>query len=405
MDILRTPDDRFLDLPDFPFEPHYATVARGDGSGDLRMHYLDEGPSDGEVVLLLHGEPSWSFLYRTMIPVLVGAGLRCVVPDLVGFGRSDKPAAREDYSFARHVEWMRALLFDHLDLSGVTLVGQDWGGLIGLRLVGEHPPGSPAWSPPTPSCRPVTRTPVTPSSRGSGSPRPCRSSSSGTSSTAAAPPTWRPTSARRTTHPSPTSRSSRAPGSSRLLVPTTPDDPAAEANRAAWEVLAQLDKPFLCAFSDQDPITAGADRVLIARIPGCSGHPHHHRRRRSLPPGGPGPAAGGRDRRLHRCHERSMTPRSSPDESAHHAVPTVQAPRRCCSASLRRVSMVLACGVAVLDVQQTVERLPGPDEKLVANELLVASGGPAANAAVTACRTRGRRAAGHQDRRLSPWAP
>src|ERR1700743_2025073 len=131
MEILRTPDDRFRDLPGYAFAPHYVEV------GGMRMHHVDEGA--GPPVLLLHGEPSWSYLYRKMIPVLTGAGLQVVAPDLVGFGRSDKPAERTDYTFARHVEWMRALLFDQLDLSGITLVCQDWGGLIGLRLVGEHP--------------------------------------------------------------------------------------------------------------------------------------------------------------------------------------------------------------------------------------------------------------------------
>ena len=140
VDVVRTPDSCFEDLPGYPFAPHYADVAAGDGSDvALRVHYLDEGPPAGEVVVLLHGEPSWSYLYRNMVPVLVDAGLRCVVPDLVGFGRSDKPASRDDYTYERHVEWMRSLLFDALDLRSVTLVGQDWGGLIGLRLVTEHP--------------------------------------------------------------------------------------------------------------------------------------------------------------------------------------------------------------------------------------------------------------------------
>ncbi len=138
MEVLRTPDSCFSDLPGYGFEPNYADVPDQDG-GSLRMHYLDEGPGDGPIVLLLHGEPSWSFLYRHMIPVLTEAGLRAVAPDLVGFGRSDKPTPRTEYTFARHVEWMRSLLFDLLGLSEVTLVGQDWGGLIGLRLVGEHP--------------------------------------------------------------------------------------------------------------------------------------------------------------------------------------------------------------------------------------------------------------------------
>ena len=138
MEVLRTPDQRFDDLPGYAFAPHYAEIPDQD-DGVLRVHYLEEGSPTAECVLLMHGEPSWSYLYRHMIPVLVGAGLRVVAPDLVGFGRSDKPTPRTEYSYARHVEWMRSLLFDVLDLDGVTLVGQDWGGLIGLRLVAEHP--------------------------------------------------------------------------------------------------------------------------------------------------------------------------------------------------------------------------------------------------------------------------
>jgi haloalkane dehalogenase len=140
MEALRTPDEHFAALPGYPFAPHYVEVPNGEaGDATLRVHYLDEGPADGAVVLMLHGEPSWSFLYRKMIPVLTAAGLRCIAPDLVGFGRSDKPTERSDYTYARHVEWMRAALFDALDLRAVNLVCQDWGGLIGLRLVGEHP--------------------------------------------------------------------------------------------------------------------------------------------------------------------------------------------------------------------------------------------------------------------------
>src|SRR4051795_8773876 len=138
MDVLRTPDERFGALPGFDHPPLYADVPDGDG-GLLRMAYVDAGPADGPVALLLHGEPSWSFLYRDVIRVLTGAGIRAVAPDLVGFGRSDKPADVGDHSYARHVEWARALVFDVLDLHDVTLVGQDWGGLIGLRLVAEHP--------------------------------------------------------------------------------------------------------------------------------------------------------------------------------------------------------------------------------------------------------------------------
>ena len=133
MKVLRTPEDRFADLPDFGYPPRYAEV------GGLRLAYVETGPADGEPVLLLHGEPSWSFLYRKVMPVLADAGLRAIAADLVGFGRSDKPAEIGDHSFAGHVEWIRGLAFDHLDLRGLTIVGQDWGGLIGLRLVAEHP--------------------------------------------------------------------------------------------------------------------------------------------------------------------------------------------------------------------------------------------------------------------------
>ncbi len=138
MDTLRTPDDRFAALPGFEHPPSYVEVPDGDG-GTLRMAYVETGPADGPVVLLLHGEPTWSFLYRHVMRVLADAGIRAVAPDLVGFGRSDKPTRQADHSYARHVEWLRALAFDALDLREVTLVGQDWGGLLGLRLVAEHP--------------------------------------------------------------------------------------------------------------------------------------------------------------------------------------------------------------------------------------------------------------------------
>lgn len=136
MKILRTPDERFIDLPGFPFAPHYLEVPSGEG-GSLRIHYLDEGPELGLPILLLHGEPSWSYLYRKMIPVLVEAGFRVIAPDLVGFGRSDKPVDTADYSYQRHIDWMTAFLAK-LDLEHITFFGQDWGGLIGLRMVVEN---------------------------------------------------------------------------------------------------------------------------------------------------------------------------------------------------------------------------------------------------------------------------
>lgn len=273
MRVLRTPDDCFAGLPDYDFAPHYVEVADAAG-GSLRVHVVDEGDPQAPVVVLLHGEPSWSFLYRTMIPVLVDAGLRCVAPDLVGFGRSDKPAEREDYTYARHVEWMRSALFDSLGLRDVTLFGQDWGSLIGLRLVGEHPGrfrrvaiGNgflPTGDFPMPeaflSWQAYARTsPDFPIGRIVA--RGCAREVSADVVAA---------------YDAPFPDDSYKAGARQFptLVPTTPDDPAAAANRAAWDVLRTFDRPFLTAFGDSDPITAGADRLLQGLIPGAAGQPH-----------------------------------------------------------------------------------------------------------------------------------
>jgi haloalkane dehalogenase len=273
MEALRTPDDRFESLPDFPFAPHYADVPSGDG-GTLRIHYLDEGPRDGQVVLLMHGEPSWCFLYRKMIPPLVAAGFRCVAPDLVGFGRSDKPTERADYTYARHVEWIRTVLFDALDLRDVTLVGQDWGGLIGLRLVGEHPDRF---------ARVVAANTFLPT---------------GDQYVGKAFLRWQhfsqtvedfdvgvivgmgcasmPNDAVIAAYsaPFPDDRYKAGARQFPTLVPSSPDDPAAEGNRNAWKTLRAWDKPFLTAFSDKDPIMRGVDELFQREVPGCAGQPH-----------------------------------------------------------------------------------------------------------------------------------
>ncbi len=188
MDALRTPDDRFTDLPDFPFDPHYLDIPDGVG-GTLRVHHLDEGEPDAPVVLLLHGEPSWSYLYRHMIPVLTQAGLRAVAPDLVGFGRSDKPSQRTDYTYARHVQWLSAHVIDGLDLRDITLVCQDWGGLLGLRLVASHPDRFAAVVAANTFLPTGDGKPARPSSPGRSSPRRRPCSQWGASSTAGAPPT------------------------------------------------------------------------------------------------------------------------------------------------------------------------------------------------------------------------
>ncbi len=267
MNVLRTSDDCFTDIPDFPWEPRYAETHDG-----LRMAFVDEG--SGPTVLLLHGEPSWSFLWRKVIPVLLDGGCRVVAPDLIGFGRSDKPTAMEDYSYAGHVEWLRSVLFDVLDLQAVTMVGQDWGGLLGLRLVTENPrqfarvicanTGLPDGLHRLPEewwrfHDFVQRTPDLPI---------------GFLVSAACLEPMPPevVAAYDAPFPSPDHKAgARAfPG----LIPQTPEDPATPANQHAWEVLTMWAKPFLCAWSDGDPITRGADKPFLERVPGTIGQPH-----------------------------------------------------------------------------------------------------------------------------------
>ena len=272
MQTLRTPDERFADLPDFPYGPRYVEVDDGEG-GRLRVAYVDEGSADGATVLLMHGEPTWSFLYRRMIPVLVDAGLRVVAPDLVGFGRSDKPTEQTDHTYARHVGWMRQALLDELGLREITLVCQDWGGLIGLRLLAENPDrfarvvaantGLPTGDQQMPEAflawqkfsRESPRFEIGPMiSNGSAAPL--------------APEVVAAYDA-----PFPDDRYTAGARVLPALVPTGPDDPAAGANRAAWEVLARWEKPFVTAFSDGDPITRGGERVFQKLVPGAQGMP------------------------------------------------------------------------------------------------------------------------------------
>jgi haloalkane dehalogenase len=268
VDVLRTPDSRFAALPDFPYTPQYADIS------GVRMAWVEAGPSDGEPVLLLHGEPSWSFLYRSMIPVLADAGLRPIAPDLVGFGRSDKPASVADHSYARHVEWVRAFAFDVLDLHDVTLVGQDWGGLIGLRLAAEHPArfarivaantGLPTGDVDMPEIWHRFRTAVQTAPTldvarfvQSG----CRRRLSDEERAAY-------------DAPFPDESYKAGPRAMPGLVPYRPDDPASPANRAAWARLTESTTPVLIAFSDGDPITGAMRPILERTMPGAAGRSH-----------------------------------------------------------------------------------------------------------------------------------
>ena len=324
MKILRTPESRFANLVDYPFDPNYTTVRTGDGS-DLRIHHVDEGPKDGPLVLCMHGQPVWSYLYRKMIPLLVREGMRVIAPDLPGYGKSDKPAAREDYSYQRQVDWMGRWL-EQNDLSGITFFGQDWGGLIGLRLVVDHAgrfdrivisnTGLP-YNPdlpdkvvkeverfradaPTPTLvqmqkalsqmagNPATkfaywqkfcwetedlpigfmmsmmmerRSNLSRAARfllhnlGIGSPFPSEL-------------------ARAYDAPFPDASYKMGPRAMPSQVPTLPTDPSLEAQRKAWAFFSGFDKPFLCAFADNDPVTRGGEAQFKDRVPGAQGLPH-----------------------------------------------------------------------------------------------------------------------------------
>ena len=263
----RTPEDRFENLPDYPFQPNYMDL------NGLRMHYVDEPGDSGEVVLMLHGEPSWSFLYRKMIPIVNAAGHRVVAPDLIGFGKSDKPIDRDAYTYQSHLDWL--LNFIHkLNLKNITLFCQDWGGLLGLRLATEHADRFR---------RIVTANTFLPT---------------GDTPANDAFMQWREFSQN---HPkfnigkviemanvapispevfaaynAPFPDEDYKAGARQFptLVPITPDDPAAQPNREAWGKLRQWDKPFLTAFSDKDPIMSGLDKLFQSMVPGAQGQKH-----------------------------------------------------------------------------------------------------------------------------------
>lgn len=271
MQVLRTPDEAFAAIPDYPFAPHYATIIDADGTA-LRLHYIDEGPRDAAPILLMHGEPSWSYLYRKFVPPLVAAGHRVIAPDLIGFGKSDKPSEREDYTYERHIAWMSTWLMQ-LDLTDVTLFCQDWGGLIGLRLVAAFPdrfarviagntglPVGTGWSEGFESWRAFSQNvEVFPTGfiLNGGSVRTLSAEEQAAYDA-----------------PFPDESYKACARQFPTLVPIKPDSPSVAENMVAWAALARFEKPFLTCFSDQDAVTKGSEKPFIERVPGAKGQPH-----------------------------------------------------------------------------------------------------------------------------------
>jgi haloalkane dehalogenase len=303
MKILRTPDERFEGLPGYPFEAHYVQIPAGDGD-ELRMHYLDEGPRDGEVILCLHGQPVWSYLYRKMIPVLVKGGYRVIAPDLVGFGKSDKPAQRSDYTYANHVAWLTSLL-SSLELSDLTMVCQDWGGLLGLRALTEHPDwfaravvantGLPdAKGIPDEMAGPMRtmleNTPALPlpemfaklsaNENGVGFMywvKYCAEFQDldiGAVVNLSSGDKMNADEIRAYEAPFPDETYKQGARQFPSLVPIIPDDPAIPANREGWKVLEAFEKPLITIFGESDPVSQGGEKRFRKSVPGAQGQKH-----------------------------------------------------------------------------------------------------------------------------------
>ncbi|MCX2980922.1 alpha/beta fold hydrolase [Halieaceae bacterium IMCC14734] len=302
MQYQRTPDERFENLEDYPFQPHYLQIDDGEG-GELRVHHLDEGPADGPLILLMHGQPAWSYLYRYMIPPLVAAGFRVVAPDFIGFGRSDKPTRRQDYTYARHIAWMSQWL-TALGLTDITLFCQDWGSLIGLRMVTAFPErfanvvlsngGMPTGMIPPEYAdflkEAYTTLPVVKAEEleerfndTSGIPgflywrkfcAECPDLEIGELMTAVATSPLSESAAAAYSAPFPDQTYMAGARQFPSLVPVFHDEAEVEENTAAWQVLSKFDKPFMLAFADNDPVTAGGDKKFLETVPGARGVAH-----------------------------------------------------------------------------------------------------------------------------------
>ena len=270
MKILRTPDECFNNLEDYPFEPNYIDIEHNNHT--LRMHYLDENSESEEIVLLMHGEPTWSYLYRKIIPILVSNGKRVIAPDLIGFGKSDKPASREDYSYANHIMWVETLI-KKLDLKNIIFFAQDWGGLIGLRLLAKYPhlyeglvvsnSGLPVGSGATEGfmqwlhfsqnvedfdCGKIVN---------QGSLKQLNEAEIAAYNA-----------------PFPDDSYKAGPRVFPTLVPITKEHPQVQENIEAWQVLSSFDKPTITLFGEHDMAFIGGEKFFIEKIPGAK-NMHH----------------------------------------------------------------------------------------------------------------------------------
>ena len=272
MKVLRTPEKQFDTLIDWPYEPHYSEVPDGDG-GTLRMHHVESGPSDAPTVLLLHGEPTWGFLYRHIMAGLADAGIRSLVPDQVGFGKSDKPSNQVDYTYERHVVWMQNWL-DANTPEDIAFFGQDWGGLIGLRLVAANPKKFSGLvlsntGLPDGSAAPTEAFMAWQKFSQTAKDFPIGNIVNGGCLTDLAPEVIDAYNA-----PFPDDSFKEGARIWPSLVPTSLENPSASSNQKAWETLKNFNKPVICAFSDQDPVTRGGEKAFISAVPGADGQPH-----------------------------------------------------------------------------------------------------------------------------------
>ncbi|HAK51572.1 MAG TPA: haloalkane dehalogenase [Gammaproteobacteria bacterium] len=318
MQASRTPDERFQDLDNFPYQPNYHEIDDGEG-GKLRMHYVDEGPKDAPIIFCVHGQPTWSYSFRKMIPPLTAAGYRVIAPDIVGFGRSDKPTQRSDYTFARHVQWMHDFVRG-MNLNNITLVAQDWGGPITLRIVAADPDrfarvvvtntglADARGIPDEMAAKlrqllddtPVLNTQETNAAmredlmeRGSFQEQTQNASNdkdptppfmywikhcdaSDDFNPGAMMSLWLNSCSaeeqRAYAAPFPAEEYLQGARQFPSLIPLSPDDVEVPANRKAWEALRTFDKPFLTAFTDGDP--GSTDIQFQEEVPGAKGQKH-----------------------------------------------------------------------------------------------------------------------------------